>query len=88
MEAYGQTTPPKVNLEAVSKANGVPIGFIVAKGDIAVTVKSQRELKKVAGDNLISYQEIDGGHTVFFKAKDMSWFKEEVMGKIHKYNPI
>jgi len=37
---------------------------------------------------MVHYQEINGGHVTFMVAKDTTWFTEDVMGLIKKYQPI
>jgi len=51
----------------------------VAKNDIIISLKSQRELKRTIGRNIVIYKEIVGGHSVMLKGKDMKWFENEVM---------
>ena len=38
-------------------------------------------------DAVVDYREINGGHLTFMTGKDMSYFKDNVMNLIKKYNP-
>jgi len=43
---------------------------------------------KQIGSPVVHYQEINGGHLTFVIGKDMSWFSDDVMPLIKKYQPL
>jgi len=65
----------------------VPVALVVAKDDtVATTTDAQWTMQQI-GAAVISYQEIKGGHVTYIIGKDMSYFTDNVMGLLAKYNP-
>ena len=78
MEVYGQTEAPEIDLTAV---RGMKIAMFVGSLDRLATVEDNRELREKleGGANIVFYREYELGHLSFVLAKDMTWFKEDVV---------
>lgn len=66
----------------------MPIALYIAKHDRIIYADDSRDIVKLFGESIVDIREIDGGHIAFMVGKDMSYFKENVMNVIKKYNPI
>lgn len=86
-QRYGQKTPPQVSIENIRKS-GVPIALYVGNTDTIVTTKDSRWAHKALGDAVVDYREVNGGHLQFFLTEDASYFTDNAMRMIRKYNPI
>jgi len=53
-----------------------------------VSMTDVRVVKEKLMNTTVFYKEYDLGHMSFFVAKDMAYFKEDVMGLLSKYNPV
>jgi hypothetical protein len=89
---YGYEVQPKIKLARVKFSN-VPIAIFVGKHDKLSTVPDALWLKEEINDKdpvwpIVQMKEIDGGYETFFIGKDMSYFKDDVMTLVRKYNPI
>jgi len=60
----------------------------VAKHDVILHPEDSAKLKDVFHDRLVNYHEIDGGHIIFFVAKDISFITEHILPEIKQYNPL
>ena len=50
------------------------------------TIEDSRWARGALSKTLVHYSEHDLGHRSYFKAKDMSYFTEEVMGLVRRYH--
>ena len=58
-----------------------------AKGDRIMFLKDTRRTRDYLGSAVVDYQEIEGGHLTFIVGKNITYFKEDAMNLIRKYNP-
>lgn len=73
----------EISLEKIN----IPTAIIVGKYDkIADPVDASWISQNLP--NLVLYKEIDGGHATYMVGKDMSFFTQDVMGLIKKYQPL
>jgi predicted esterase len=72
MQKYGQQDPRVIDLKDVQKA-GVPIAMISGLHDRIVYPADSQWVRDNLGSSLVDYVEVNGGHTVFFLGKDMSF---------------
>ena len=79
---YKQSTPPSYNLKGI---NGVPIALFGGNSDLLVSVTDVDWLYNELGEAPIWYKQYPLGHMSFAIAKDMSWFKIDVLNLINKY---
>ena len=66
----------------------VPVAMFVGKYDTLADKKDAEWTRDQIGDQVIHYQEIDGGHMTFIVAEDMSWWTETAMDLIREYQPL
>ena len=79
---YNQSTPPSYNLGGI---NGVPIAIFGGNSDLLVSVTDVDWLNEQLGETPVWYKQYPLGHMSFAIAKDMSWFKIDVLNLINKY---
>ena len=60
----------------------------VAKHDLIVNPNDSREARDLLGPNIVEYMEIDGGHVTFMVGYNQTYFVENAMEQIKKYNPL
>ena len=84
LQVYGSVTPPAINQHLVNKSN-MPIYLITAKHDNLVWPVYSRKTRETIKDRLIGYDEINGGHNVYFIGKDVSWSKN-MIAHLDAYN--
>ena len=85
MLAYGQTTPPMIDLTTIT---GIPIAIIAGAKDRLSTVQDARWAKEKLFKVLVHYKEYELGHLSYFISKDMTYFSKDVMRLLEKYHPI
>lgn len=84
---YGQETPPEVHTHLAADC-GIPIGMYMAKHDkILMPVDAKYSYDSLKGA-VVDYREINGGHLTFMTGKDMTYFKDNIMNLMQKYNPL
>ncbi len=82
MEKYGTIAPPEVPVDQIS----VPTALFVGTYDKLATVADNEWLvTRLNQDSLIWHKEYPLGHMSFTLAKDMSFFKEDVMALVNQY---
>ena len=82
MEVYGTAIPPAVPLDQLS----LPTGLFIGNYDKLATVADNEWLvTKLNPDTLIWNQTYELGHLSFTLAKDMSYFKNDVMNLVNQY---
>ena len=82
MEVYGTAIPPAVPLDQLS----LPTGLFIGNYDKLATVADNEWLvTKLNPDTLIWNQTYELGHLSFTLAKDMSYFKKDVMNLVNQY---
>ena len=81
---YGQKTPPAIDLR---KVKDVPIALIAGSKDHLSTVEDTRWALNELSQQVVFYKEFNLGHLSYFIAKDMSYFREDVMSILNKYHP-
>ena len=81
-EKYGQSETPAIDL---NKVKGIPIIMLGGEGDLLSDIKDVRRLKETLINEIVLYKEYDFGHMTFLIAKDMGWFKTDVIDQIEKY---
>ena len=59
-----------------------------AKHDLIVKPEDSHWARDLIGPNIVEYLEIDGGHVTFMVGYDQSYFAQNAMNQIKKYNPI
>ena len=80
MEVYGTANPPKVPLDQIS----IPTALFVGTYDNLATVADNEWLvTQLNPDTLVWNQQYPLGHLSFTLAKDMSWFKTDVMNLVN-----
>lgn len=75
MALYGQETPPDIPIEAID----MPIAIFNGSLDPIVPEADVNYLIERLGANVIYHKVIVGDHWTFSMAKDMSWFKEDLI---------
>ena len=63
----------------------MPIYMMVGKHDNLVWPVYSRKTREIIKDRLIGYDEVDGGHNVYFIGKDVSWSKQ-MIAHLDAYN--
>lgn len=87
LKKYGQKDPKKIDFSLVEKA-GVPIAMVAGKHDMIVYPSDTKWVRDNLGSALIGYVEANGGHTLFFLGKDMSFVQNYVLKWMKVYNPL
>ena len=72
LKKYGQTTPPKIEVESLSK---VPIYFFSGKYDRITHVDDNRRYASLI-PTVKEHIELEGDHFTFLIGKDMEWFNK------------
>ena len=86
MVRYGQAEPPENDLTTIK---GVNIAIVAGQSDILSNVEDTRHTRDLIQKGpLVYYEEHALGHLSFFTAKNMSYFKDDVMGLMSKYHPL
>ena len=83
MQKYGQETPPKINVENISK---VPIFMFSAKFDRITNVEDNKHYAAVI-PSVKEHVVLDGDHFTFLIGKDMGWF-DRVNTILDDFNPL
>lgn len=82
---YSSLTPPEMHPENIR----VPMMLVNAYDDTLSTVDDVEKLIDTLNPNyLVKSMTIQGGHSTFQQAKDMSWFQDEVIPVVQDYNPV
>eukprot|EP00347_Sterkiella_histriomuscorum_P002909 403366326 len=84
LQIYGNELPPLIDLTKISK---VPIGLFVGQYD-ELADKTDAQWLKTQLKTLTHYKEYELGHLAFFVAKDMSYFTQDAMNLLMKYQPL
>ena len=85
MLAYGQKTPPMIDLTTIT---GIPVAVIAGSQDRLSTVQDARWAKEKLFKVLVHYKEYDLGHLSYFISKDMTYFSKDVIRLLEKYHPL
>jgi pimeloyl-ACP methyl ester carboxylesterase len=83
LKRYGSTTPPDYNLRGI---NGVPIALFGGSTDLLVSKTDVDWLNDQLGEAPVWYKQYPLGHMSFAIAKDMSWYKQDVLNLINQYS--
>lgn len=86
LKIYGQEVPPQVDPSKIKDA-GVPIAVYVGKQDLMVCTEHAKIFREDAGDAIIDFHAITGGHLTFLVGKD-TFFQDRALPLIQKYNPV
>lgn len=70
------------------KDAGVPIALYYGKHDIIMLPENSLKARELLGDSVVDFQEIEGGHMAFFVSRNQTYFQENAMNLIKKYNKI
>jgi hypothetical protein len=81
---YGQKEPPAIDLR---KVRDVPIALIAGSKDHLSTGEDTRWALYELSQQVVLYKEFNLGHLSYFLSKDMSYFRDDVMGVLSKYHP-
>ena len=82
MEVYGTAVPPAVPIDQLS----LPTGLFIGSYDKLATVADNEWLvSKINADVLKWHQVYPLGHLSFTLAKDMTYFREDVMNLVGQY---
>ena len=84
---YGNEIPPAVDWNKI-KESTVPVAMYAAKHDLIVKPVDSHFARDLIGKNIVEYFEINGGHLSFMVGQDVTYFRENAMTQIKKYNPI
>jgi len=83
MAIYGQITPPDFPVEDID----MPIAIFNGSLDSVVLEADVDYLIEKLGDNVVYHKVIQGDHWTFTMAKDMSWYQNDLVNVLQKYNP-
>jgi hypothetical protein len=85
MKRYNSTEPPEIIIENIK---GIPIVIIGGTMDeIVNTIDLKLAVDKLK-ESVVYYQEYPLGHGSYQMAKNMSFFTQDVMEYILKYQPL
>jgi len=65
----------------------MPIAIFNGSLDTIVPEADVDHLIERLGDNVIYHKVIEGDHWTFSMAQDMSWFQQDLVSVLQKYNP-
>ena len=85
LKRYGQEDVPVIPTRDL-KDSKVPIALYCGIEDTIVSIHDSRWLRDEIGEDIVDYEEFPGGHLQFFIGKDASYFTENSMKLITKYN--
>ena len=83
MAIYGQEVPPDFPVDDID----MPIAIFNGTIDPDVLQPDVDYLIERLGANVVYHKLIDGDHWTFSMAQDMSWYKEDLVNVLQKYNP-
>lgn len=66
----------------------IPIAMFEGKADKLADPIDAKWTADTIGKSIVHYQEIEGGHLTFMIAKDMSYWSNDVMSILQKYQPV
>ena len=83
-KVYGQKDVPLVPIENYN------IPTVLFSGDIdgLATPADVAWLSETLGDKVVYQKQIHGDHFTFAIGQDMSFFSEDAVAQLHKYNPV
>lgn len=82
LDKYGQESPPDYDLSLIK----FPVGIFSGDTDLMADPTDVKWTAQQLNHNLVFNKEYHLGHLSFAIAKDMSFFTEDVMNLVNKYN--
>jgi hypothetical protein len=78
MSRYGSEVPPQIPLDQLK----IPVALVSGSSDLLANPEDVAWLHEKIAPHVVFAQEYNLGHMSFTLAKDMTWFKEDVMNVI------
>ena len=84
LAVYGQPEPPEFPIEQID----MPIAIFNGSLDPVVLEPDVNYLIERLGSNVVYHEVIEADHWTFSMAKDMTWFKQNLVDVLKTYNPV
>ena len=83
-KVYGTDEPPLVPIENYN----IPTAMFSGDLDVLAVPKDVEWITQILGDKVVFQKQYHLNHAAFCIAKDMSFFSNDAVNLLHKYNPI